>query len=181
MPRRGSGAKAALVVLATGTDRTGGAATGLPGNAACNVGFTAGCGTIEHLSTAEFQSRIESEMRKWERDHDKNLVDQLFNGPESARTVLGVDDTLFRLQEGLVRGAVAINHLEGGVRQCVKCGWIDRTPDSTCPVCGSARLLAYLRAVLPPLARRYKVPLEVIAQDVADRLSKAGGIGAWLK
>jgi hypothetical protein len=53
---------------------------GLPGNAACNVGFTAGCGTIEHLSTAEFQSRIESEMRKWERDYDKNLVDQLFNG-----------------------------------------------------------------------------------------------------
>jgi hypothetical protein len=80
----GSGAKAALVVLATGTglspargavraaasgtDRTGGAATGLPGNAACNVGFTAGCGTIEHLSTAEFQSRIDSEVRKWARD-----------------------------------------------------------------------------------------------------------------
>jgi hypothetical protein len=103
MPRRGSGAKAALVVLATGTDRTGGAATGLPGNAACNVGFTAGCGTIEHLSTAEFQSRIESEVRKWERDYDKNLVDQLFR-------------------------------LEGRVRQCVRCGWTDRTPDSTCPV-----------------------------------------------
>jgi hypothetical protein len=136
---------------------------------------------VEHLSAAEFQSRVESEVRKWEREYAKNLVDQLFNGPESARTVLGVDDTLFRLQEGVVRGAVAINRLEGRVRQCVKCGWTDRTPGSTCPVCGSARLLTDLRAVLPPLARRYKVPLEVIAEDAADRLSKAGGIGAWLK
>ena len=42
-------------------------------------------------------------------------------------------------------------------------------------------LVTDLRAVLPPLARRYKVPLEVIAEDAADRLSKAGGIGSWLK
>jgi len=56
-----------------------------------------------------------------------------------------------------------------------------RTRDSTCPVRGSARLPTDLRAVLPPLARRYKVPLEVIAEDAADRLSKAGGIGSWLK
>ena len=54
------------------------------------------------------------------------MVDQLFNGPQRARTVLVVDDTLFRLQEGRLRGAVAINHLEGGVRQCVKCGWTDQ-------------------------------------------------------
>jgi hypothetical protein len=47
--------------------------------------------------------------------------------------------------------------LEGRVRQCVRCGWTDRTPESTCPICGSARLLTDLRAVLPPLARRYKV------------------------
>jgi hypothetical protein len=142
MPRRGSGAKAALVVLATGTDRTGGAATGLPGNAACNVGFTAGCGTIEHLSTAEFQSRIESEVRKWERNCSV-LRDECGNAS-------GAD------------GPIGL-------------------PTRRVPSCGSARLLTDLRAVLPPLARCYKVPREVIAEDAADRLSKAGGIGAWLK
>jgi hypothetical protein len=136
---------------------------------------------VEHSSMAEFQSRIESELRKWGRNHEKNLVDQLFNGADGARAVLGVDETLLRLQEGLVHSAVAIGGLEGRVRQCTKCGWTDRTPDSTCPVCGGSRLLADLRAVLPSLARRYKVPLEVIAEDAADRLSKAGGIGAWLK
>ena len=138
---------------------------GLPGNAACNVGFTAGCGTIEHLSTAEFQSRIES---------------RCGNGSATTTRILSINCSTVQLQEGLVRGAVAINHLEGGVRQCVKCGWTDRTRDSTCPVRGSARLLTDLRAVLPPLARCYKVPLEVIAEDAADRLSKAGGIGSWL-
>jgi hypothetical protein len=29
--------------------------------------------------------------------------------------------------------------------------------------------------------RRYKAPLEVIAEDATGRLNKAGGIGAWLK
>ena len=47
--------------------------------------------------------------------------------------------------------------------------------------CGGARLLTGLRAVLPRLAKRYKVPLEVIADDAGDRLRKAGGIGALLK
>ena len=109
------------------------------------------------------------------------MVDQLFNGPQSARTVLVVDDTLFRLQEGRLRGAVAINLLK---EECGNASSADgpiRTRDSTCPVRGSARLPTDLRAVLPPLARRYKVPLEVIAEDAADRLSKAGGIGSWLK
>jgi hypothetical protein len=54
-------------------------------------------------------------------------------------------------------------------------------PTQRVPFCGSARLLADLRAVLPSLARCYKVPREVIAEDAAERLSKAGGIGAWLK
>jgi hypothetical protein len=35
--------------------------------------------------------------------------------------------------------------------------------------------------VLPQLAKRYKVPLEVIAEDVGERLRKAGGIAGRLK
>jgi len=136
---------------------------------------------VEHLSQAELQARIESEVRNWEHDHEKNLVDQLFESSDGVRAVFGVDETLSRLQQGLVRSAVAVSRLEGPVRQCTKCGWTDRTVDSKCPICGSARLLTDLRAVLPPLVRRYKVPLEVIAEDVAERLSKAGGIGALLK
>jgi len=136
---------------------------------------------VEHLSQAEIQARIESEVHNWERDYQTQLVDQLFNGSDGPPPIFGVDQTLTLLQEGLVRSAVAVSSLEGRVRQCTKCGWTDRTTDSTCPVCGGARLLTDLRAVLPPLVRRYKVPLEVIADELAERLSRAGGIGAWLK
>ena len=136
---------------------------------------------VEHLSRAELQDRIESEVHNWEQDYEKHLVDQLFDGSDGARAIFGVDETLLRLQEGLVRSAVAVSGIEGRVRQCTKCGWTDRTVDSTCPVCGGARLQTDLRAVLPPLMRRYKAPLEVIAEDAAGRLNKAGGIGAWLK
>ncbi len=105
-------------------------------------------------------------------------MDQLFDDSDGVRTVLGVDDTLTRLQEGLVRAAVAISGLEGRVRQCTKCGWTNRRTDSMCPVCGSARMLTDLRAVLPLLTRHFKVPLEVIAEDVGEKLRKVGGIGA---
>ena len=80
-----------------------------------------------------------------------------------------------------MRSAVVVREIEGRVPQCIRCGWPDRTVDSTCPICGGARLVTDLRAVLPPLLKRYNVPLEVIAEDVSERLSKAGGIGAWLK
>ena len=136
---------------------------------------------IEHLPWAELEDRIKSEVHSWERDHEKKLLDQLFDGPDGVRVVLGVDETLTHLQEGLVRTAVVVREIEGRVRQCTRCGWTDRTVDLTCPICGGARLATDLRAVLPPLLRRYKVPLEVIAEDVPERLSKAGGIGAWLK
>ena len=136
---------------------------------------------VEHLSRAELQAHIESEVHDWEQGYEKHLVDELFGGSDGARPVFGVDETLLRLQEGLVRSAVAVSGLEGRVRQCTECGWTDRTVDATCPVCGGERLVTDLRAVLPPLVRRYKVPLEVIAEDVAGRLKRAGGIGAWLK
>src|SRR5580700_11311552 len=51
-PARGT-ARAA----ATGADRTGGAATGLPGIAACNVGLTAGCGTMGAFASASGGTR----------------------------------------------------------------------------------------------------------------------------
>src|ERR1700704_6231607 len=52
----------------------------------------------------------------------------------------------------------------------------------TCRACGGTRLLTPLRSVLPRLTKRYKVPLEVIADGNGERLRNAGGgIGALLK
>jgi hypothetical protein len=52
-----SPARGAVRAAASGADRTGGAVTGLPGIAACKVGFTAGCGTIEAFASASGGTR----------------------------------------------------------------------------------------------------------------------------
>jgi hypothetical protein len=109
------------------------------------------------------------------------LIDRLLDGSGERRAVLGVDLTLVGLQEGLTRDAVVVRGIEEQVRQCRNCGWTDRADGSVCAACGGTRLLTELRAVLPQLVKRYKVPLEVIADDAGDRLRKAGGIGALLK
>ncbi len=136
---------------------------------------------LEHLSQADFHARVESEVQRWERDYEDDLVDRLLGNADGVHTVLGVDDTLAGLQEGLTRDAVVEHGIAEQVRQCTECGWIDRTPDAICRACGGARLVTGLRAVLPQLARRYRVPLEVVAEEAGAKLRKAGGIGAWLK
>jgi hypothetical protein len=138
-------------------------------------------GDLEHLPAREFEGRVESELQRWQRQYERSLVDRLFDSSGELRAVLGVDDALVGLQEGLTRDAVVVRGIEEQVRQCTNCGWTDRTDGSICAACGGARLLTGLRDVLLRLAKRYKVPLEVIADDVGDRLRKAGGIGALLK
>jgi hypothetical protein len=49
--------RGAVWAAASGVDRTGGAVTGLPGIAACKVGFTAGCGTIEAFASVSGGTR----------------------------------------------------------------------------------------------------------------------------
>jgi hypothetical protein len=108
-------------------------------------------------------------------------VELLFNGSNSVPPVFGVDETLVRLQEGLLRNIAVVRGLRASVNECTNCGWADPTPDSTCPACGGARLHNELRALLPRLAKRYKVPLDVVADDVGERLRQAGGIAARFK
>jgi Bacterial archaeo-eukaryotic release factor family 10 len=137
---------------------------------------------LEHLPIAEFQARVESELRQWELGYERSLVDRLLDGSGSKRAVLGVDDTLVGLQEGLARDTVVVRGIQEQVQQCTNCGWTDRAPDKTCPACGGTRLLTALRSVLPRLTKRYKVPLEIIADGNGEKLRNAGGgIGALLK
>jgi hypothetical protein len=136
---------------------------------------------LAHLQAPELQARIEAELQRWKSQYERALIDKLLDSSEELRAVLGVDDTLAGLQEGLLRDAVVVRGLETQVRQCKKCGWTERTSEPVCPACGGARRLTDLRAVLPQLAKRYKVLLEVVAEDAGERLRKAGGIGGWLK
>jgi len=127
------------------------------------------------LPAGELEARVESELQRWQQQYERSLIDRLFESSGELRAVLGVDDTLVGLQEGLTRVAVVVRGIEEQVRQCTNCGWTDGT---TFHLCRLRRCSAPDWAPRRPAAacKRYKVPLEVIADDAGDRLRKAGGI-----
>jgi peptide subunit release factor 1 (eRF1) len=135
---------------------------------------------IEHLPLAEMEARIESEVQRWDREYERALVNRLLDSADGSHAVIGLDTTLADLQEGLTRGIVTVHGIDAEVSECTKCGWTDHLADTICPICGGTRRSASLKSVLPQLARRYKAPLEVVAEDAEEKLRQVGGIGAWL-
>ena len=130
-------------------------------------------------SRAELEKRIEPFVEKHERERKVALMDSLLG--DSRAVVLGIDETLVQLQQGRIRNLAVVKGLDGSLQQCLKCSWADRTQDPACPACGGERQVVRLREVLPRLARRYKVSVEVVAGEAARRLQEAGGMGAWLR
>ncbi len=138
-------------------------------------------GDLAHHSAADLAARLEQEIERWKRSYELRTVEQMLANPNGTRSVVGLDDTLRRIQEGVARELVVARGLGGKLRQCQRCLWADRSADRTCPACGGERKLVPLRAVLPELARRFNVHVEVVAGEAARKLREAGGIGAWLR
>jgi hypothetical protein len=135
---------------------------------------------LSHLSTAELHARLAPDLERWKRDDEVARVEALL-GDGSGRRVVGVDQTVAQLQDGRVRELLIARGIGGTVRQCERCGRVDRTADRACPSCGGARHSVPVRVVIPDLARRHGVPLDVVEGRAASRLRAAGGIGAWLR
>jgi hypothetical protein len=135
---------------------------------------------LSYLSPAELHARLEPALERRKRDHEAARVEALLSDGAS-RTALGVDETLAQLQDGRVRELVIARGIGGTVRQCERCGRVDRSADPACPSCGGARHRVPVRAAIPDLARRHGVPVEVVAGRAATRLRGTGGVGAWLR
>jgi hypothetical protein len=133
------------------------------------------------LSVPELQERLAPQIEQWKREQELDEVERLLASSNGHRAVVGLDETLRRVQEGAARKLLVTRGLGGKLRQCEKCGWTDRSADPACAACGSERRVAALRAVLPELARRYAVPVEVVAGDAGAKLRSAGGLAAWLR
>jgi len=138
-------------------------------------------GVPAHSTPAEIQARLEPEVARWKRESELSMVNRMLANPNGTRAVLGMDETLARLQQGLTRELVVVRGLGGKLRQCSKCGWVDRAADRVCANCGGERRAVALRAVIPELARHYGVPVEVVAGEAARKLREVGGIAAWLR
>jgi len=131
------------------------------------------------VSRAELEKRIEPFVERHEREREVVLMDGLLG--DSRAVVIGIDETLVQLQQGRIRNLAVVKGLDGSLQQCVKCSWADRTQDPACPACGGERQVVRLREVLPQLARRYNISVEVVSGEAARRLQEAGGMGAWLR
>jgi hypothetical protein len=129
------------------------------------------------VSRAELLQRLEPIVVGHEREREVALVDALLG--DSRGGVVGIDDTLVQLQKGTIRNVVVVKGLDASLRRCSECLWADRTSDPLCPACGRERYAVTLRQLLPELARRHNISLEVVSGEAARRLQEAGGIGGW--
>jgi peptide subunit release factor 1 (eRF1) len=127
--------------------------------------------------------RAEPVMDAWRRERERQDVATILEQSERPEVVTGLTATLSALQQGRARKLLAARGLRGRVRQCPRCGWVDRSPQEECPQCGRhERLTQSLRAVLPALARARGVAVEIVAGAAAERLlAEAEGLAAWLR
>jgi hypothetical protein len=136
---------------------------------------------LPRISPSEVKAKLGPTLKRWERDYEVSLVDALIAARGASTVAIGLDRTLAELQNGRARELIVARGMTGSVRQCVRCGRIDRSADPACPVCGGGRRPRTLRTVLPELASLHAVPVEIVAGRAAEKLRAAGGIGAWLR
>jgi len=96
-------------------------------------------------------------------------------------TIRDVDETLARLQRGTIGTVLVASGHDFHVRECAKCGVVSRSSDVACADCGGERRRISLLDVLPRLSTEYGVKVEFVRGEAAQVLSKAGGIGGWLR
>jgi len=136
---------------------------------------------LPQTSSVEISKRLQPLLERWEREYENKLVNEIIASQGSGQSVIGLDETLDRLQRGQVRELVIARGLKGSVERCAKCCWVDRSATPACPVCGSRRETRTLRTLLPELAGEHSVPMEVVAGGAAKVLASRGGIAAWLR
>ena len=130
-------------------------------------------------SLADLQQRLETGITEWEARRAEELVDSLFG--KNPATVIGLDETLARLQRKQVRALVVAEDSEASMHRCATCAWTDHSADPLCSRCGGVWRTETLREILPELAQIYEVDVEVVGGPTGERLKKAGGLAGRLR
>jgi hypothetical protein len=132
------------------------------------------------ISASDAKKRLVPVLRAWEREYEEELVNELISSRKLRKVATGLDETLRQLQKGRVRELIVVRGLTGSAKECLGCGWIDRSADPVCAICSSQRRPRSLRTVIPELASLQGLPIEVVSGKAAKKLQAVGGIGAWL-
>lgn len=134
---------------------------------------------LSNLAAGDVKKRLEPVLKRWEREYEAALVDELLAAP-GAKAAIGLDEALAQLQEGAVLELVVARGMTGQLKECLGCGRFDRSADPVCAHCGGQRRPRTLRTVLPELASLEGVPIEVVSGEAAKKLRAAGGIAVRL-
>jgi len=134
---------------------------------------------LARVTPLELWNHLEPLIADWERRHEAELVAAVTS--EERGTVAGFDEILADLQKGKIHALVIGRGLDATLRQCVQCGWADRSQDPVCSACGGDRRTVTLRDILPDMARRQQVEINVVSDTAAEHLKESGGMGAWLR
>jgi peptide subunit release factor 1 (eRF1) len=138
-------------------------------------------GEYAQLRASELERDLTPMIARWKRAQESAHVAEIVANRNPERAVLGISETLFALQRGNARAMVVSRGLRGRLKQCTSCGWTDRAADRVCGICGGERKPVTLRETLPALARKYSVPVEVVAGKAGTDLKEFGGLAAWLR
>jgi hypothetical protein len=138
-------------------------------------------GEYGQVSASDMDRLLAPVIAKRKRAHEAAHVAEIVANRNPERAVLGITETLSALQRGDARALIVSRSTRGRLKQCVVCGWTDRAADHVCPVCGGKRTSVSLQSALPELARKFRVPVEVVAGKAATDLMKFDGLAAWLR
>jgi hypothetical protein len=136
---------------------------------------------LPRISASDAKKRLVPVLRAWEREYEEQLVKELISSRKLRKVATGLDETLRQLQKGRVRELIVVRGITGSVKECMGCGWIGRSADPECALCGSERRPRSLRTVIPELASLQGLLIEVVSGTAAKKLRAVGGIGAWLR
>jgi peptide subunit release factor 1 (eRF1) len=131
------------------------------------------------LTDRELGMRLEPLIEEWERKHQAAIVSEFLDSERG--TVTGIDESLFQLQNGSVRTLLLPRDLDVDLRQCLKCGWTERSADPLCSACGGEKRAVTLREILPELAKTQRADIQIVSGEASNTLKKGGAMGAWLR
>jgi Bacterial archaeo-eukaryotic release factor family 10 len=131
------------------------------------------------FSPRGIRRRLEPLMADYEQKWQIAAVEQLLAADRGS--VTDVDEALARLQDGTIRNLVVTADHDFQLRECAKCGTVNRFGDPVCASCGGERRNVALLDILPGLAAKLGTKVEFVSGEAAQILARAGGIAGWLR
>jgi hypothetical protein len=134
---------------------------------------------LARVSPAKLHAKILPKIGEWMQRFSEARAARLLGSERGA--VVGFDETLADLQAGHIGTLLMVRGLDAALRQCTKCGDVNRSADPVCAACGGSRRQVTLEQVLEDLAKEHHTRIEVLDPNSAKALAKAGGMGGWLR